>query len=56
MMTMRKFAFGRWLMVAALACGAYWGWLTLVARSIVPAFVSHLMWDLAVMFWLPYGW
>lgn len=43
------------LVVAALACGAYWGWLTLATRSLVPAFVSHLLWDLAVMFWLPYG-
>jgi membrane protease YdiL (CAAX protease family) len=42
------------LVLAALACGAYWGWLTLATRSLVPAFVSHLLWDLAVMFWLPY--
>ena len=42
------------LVLAALACGAYWGWLTLMTRSLVPAFVSHLLWDLAIMFWLPY--
>jgi uncharacterized protein len=42
------------LVVAALACGAYWGWLTLAARGLIPAFVSHLLWDLAVIFWLPY--
>jgi uncharacterized protein YbjT (DUF2867 family)/membrane protease YdiL (CAAX protease family) len=43
------------LVLAALACGAYWGWLTLATRSLVAAFVSHLLWDLAVMFWVPYG-
>jgi len=42
------------LVVAALACGACWGWLTLATRGLVPAFVCHLLWDLAVMFWLPY--
>jgi membrane protease YdiL (CAAX protease family) len=42
------------LVLAALVCGASWGWLTLATRGLVPAFVSHLLWDLAVMFWLPY--
>jgi uncharacterized protein len=43
------------LVLAALGCGVYWGWLALATRSLVPAFVCHLLWDLAVMFWLPYG-
>ncbi|HEY7066131.1 MAG TPA: NAD(P)H-binding protein [Chloroflexota bacterium] len=42
------------LVLAALGCGAYWGWLAILARGLVPALVSHILWDLAVMFWLPY--
>jgi membrane protease YdiL (CAAX protease family) len=42
------------LVLAALGCGVYWGWLTILTRGLVPAFVCHLLWDWAVMFWLPY--
>jgi len=42
------------LPAAALGCGLIWGWLTVKTRSLVPTLVCHLLWDLAVFFWLPY--
>jgi uncharacterized protein YbjT (DUF2867 family)/membrane protease YdiL (CAAX protease family) len=42
------------LVGAALGAGAFWGALVVRTRSAVPAFVSHALWDLAVLFWLPY--
>jgi uncharacterized protein YbjT (DUF2867 family)/membrane protease YdiL (CAAX protease family) len=48
-------AFGSALLVlAAVVCGAYWGALAIATRSLVPSLVCHLLWDAAVMFWLPY--
>lgn len=43
------------LMVAALGAGAFWGALAIRTRSLVPALVSHVLWDLTVLFWLPYA-
>jgi membrane protease YdiL (CAAX protease family) len=37
----------------AFACGLYWGLLRAYSGSLVPALLSHLMWDLLVMLWLP---
>jgi hypothetical protein len=34
--------------------GAFWGALAIKTRSIGPALVSHVLWDLSVLFWLPY--
>ena len=42
------------LLLAALGAGAFWSALVLKTRSAVPALVSHVLWDLAVLFWLPY--
>jgi uncharacterized protein YbjT (DUF2867 family)/membrane protease YdiL (CAAX protease family) len=42
------------LVLAAVVCGACWGGLAVTTRSLVPSFVCHLLWDLAVLFWLPY--
>jgi NADH dehydrogenase len=42
------------LLAAALGAGAFWGALVVKTRSAVPALVSHALWDLAVLFWLPY--
>jgi membrane protease YdiL (CAAX protease family) len=42
------------LVLAALVCGACWGALALGTRGLVAPFVCHLLWDLAVLFWLPY--
>ena len=43
------------LLVAALGAGAFWSALVVKTRSAIPALVSHLLWDAAVLFWLPYG-
>lgn len=40
------------LAVVALLCGLFWGALTAWSRSLVPALISHLIWDLSVLvFW-----
>jgi membrane protease YdiL (CAAX protease family) len=43
------------VMLAAFGAGAFWSAIVVRSRSAVPALVSHLLWDLAVMFWLPYA-
>lgn len=43
------------LVVAALGAGTFWSALVVKTRSAVPALVSHVLWDLGVLFWLPYG-
>ena len=43
------------LLVAALGAGAFWSALAIKTRSLVPALVSHVLWDLTVLFWLPYA-
>lgn len=42
------------LLLAALGAGAFWSALVIKTRSAVPALVCHLVWDLTVLFWLPY--
>ena len=42
------------LLLAALGAGTFWSALVLKTRSAVPALVSHVLWDLAVLFWFPY--
>jgi NADH dehydrogenase len=42
------------LLLAALGAGTFWSALVLKTRSAVPALASHLLWDLAVLFWFPY--
>jgi len=39
----------------AFAAGAYWSALVVRFRSGVPALVSHLLWDLAVLYGRPYA-
>jgi uncharacterized protein YbjT (DUF2867 family)/membrane protease YdiL (CAAX protease family) len=43
------------LLVAALGAGGFWGALAVKTRSLVPALVSHVLWDLTVLFWFPYA-
>jgi membrane protease YdiL (CAAX protease family) len=43
------------VLLAALGAGAFWSALVVKTRSAVPALVSHVLWDLAVMFWFPYA-
>lgn len=42
------------IVMAALAMGTFWGLMTLRWRSLVPAGLCHLIWDLSVMFIVPY--
>jgi uncharacterized protein len=42
------------LLLAALSAGTFWSALVLKTRSAIPSLVSHLLFDLAVLFWLPY--
>ena len=41
------------LPVVALGCGLYWSALTQWSRSMVPALLAHVLWDLTVLFWAP---
>ena len=41
--------------LAALGAGAFWSALVVRTRSLVPAIVCHVLWDLAVLFWWPLG-
>jgi membrane protease YdiL (CAAX protease family) len=43
------------LLAAAFGAGAVWSALVVRTRSAVPALVSHLLWDGAVLFVFPYG-
>jgi membrane protease YdiL (CAAX protease family) len=43
------------LLAVALGAGAYWSALVVRTRSAVPALVSHLLWDVAVLFLWPYA-
>ncbi len=42
------------LLLAAVVCGLYWGWLWLRFGSLLVNAVSHLVWDLAVFLWFPF--
>lgn len=41
------------LWLAAFGCGLVWAWMIVRTRSIVPALVCHLLWDVAVVFVAP---
>jgi uncharacterized protein len=43
------------LLAVALGAGAFWSALSVVSRGAVPALVSHLLWDVAVLFLWPYA-
>jgi NADH dehydrogenase len=42
------------LLLAAAEVGFFWNWLVVKTRSLVPALLCHLLWDLTVLLWLPY--
>jgi uncharacterized protein YbjT (DUF2867 family)/membrane protease YdiL (CAAX protease family) len=46
-------AFNPLLLLAAFACGTFWGWLYVATDDLVVPTVSHLVWDLALFFALP---
>ena len=43
------------LIVAALICGATWGALFAWRDTLVAPVLSHVVWDLAIMVFLPVG-
>jgi membrane protease YdiL (CAAX protease family) len=42
------------LLLAAFGAGTFWSALVVRTRSAIPALLSHVAWDLAVMLWWPY--
>ena len=43
------------LVLAALVCGVFWGWLYMKYRSMLINIVSHTVWDIAVFILLPFS-
>lgn len=43
------------LVLAALVCGLFWGWLYLRYRSMLINVVSHTVWDIGVFLLLPFS-
>lgn len=41
------------LIIAALVCGLYWGWLYKKEKSLVPIIISHALWDLTIFVLFP---
>jgi hypothetical protein len=41
------------LLGAALVCGLFWGFMVYRLKSLVPAIISHVLWDLAVFVFYP---
>lgn len=41
------------LVVAALVCGIYWGWIYKKEKSLVPIIISHALWDLIIFILYP---
>ncbi len=38
------------LLLAAFGCGLFWGWLYAAADNLIVPFVSHLLWDVLLLF------
>lgn len=41
------------LVLAALVCGIYWGWIYKKEKSLVPIIISHAIWDFTVFVLFP---
>ena len=41
------------LIIAALVCGIFWGWIYKKEKSLVPIIISHAIWDLTIFVLLP---
>lgn len=41
------------LIIAALVCGLYWGWIYKKEKSLVPVIISHALWDLSIFVLFP---
>lgn len=42
------------LAITGFVTGCVWSVLLIKTRSLVPSIICHLLWDLIVLFWLPY--
>ena len=41
------------LVIAALVCGIYWGWIYKKEESLIPVIISHAIWDFTVFVLFP---
>lgn len=41
------------LVIAALVCGIFWGWLYKKEKSLLPVIISHAIWDLTIFVIFP---
>lgn len=41
------------LVIAALVCGIFWGWLYKREKCLLPVIISHALWDLTIFVLLP---
>jgi membrane protease YdiL (CAAX protease family) len=41
------------LIIAALVCGFYWGYIYKKEKSLIPVIISHALWDLTIFVLLP---
>ncbi|WP_246577883.1 CPBP family intramembrane glutamic endopeptidase [Clostridium psychrophilum] len=41
------------LIIAALVCGTFWGWLYKKEKSLLPVIISHAIWDLTIFVIFP---
>jgi len=41
------------LLIAALVCGLFWGWMYWKTGSLVPVLISHMLWDPLIFIILP---
>jgi membrane protease YdiL (CAAX protease family) len=46
-------SFNFMLIMAALICGLFWGWMFLKFKSLVPVIISHAVWDVAIFVFIP---
>lgn len=46
-------AFNFMLVMAALICGLFWGWMFLNYKSVWPGLISHAVWDLTIFVLVP---
>ncbi len=46
-------AFNFMLFMAALICGLFWGWMFKNYKSLIPAVISHSVWDVAIFIIIP---
>lgn len=46
-------SFNFMLIMAALICGLFWGWMYMKYKSVVPGIISHAVWDVLIFIIIP---